>query len=77
MEGHICYIFNFPFLMWHVVSPLTVVQGTSVWKMSFFLILLPFGSFYCLSPPELPVQSDLSLGRQSQDHREEPDEGPV
>lgn len=39
--------------------------------------LLPFSSSYCLSPPELPVQSDLSLGRESGDHREEPDGGPV
>lgn len=42
-----------------------------------FLTLLPFGSFYCLSAPELPMQSDLSLDRQSRDHREEPDGGPV
>lgn len=42
-----------------------------------FLILLPFGSFYCLFLPELPVQSDLSLDRKSSDHREEPDGGPV
>lgn len=42
-----------------------------------FLPLLPFGSFYRLSPPELPVQDDLSPGRQSPYHREESDGGPV
>lgn len=54
VEGHICYIFNFPSLMWHVVSPLTVVQGTSVWRMALFSLCCPLAAsiaFLHLSSP--------------------------